>query len=291
MHQDGKRPIVLLGYPLEHSLSPLIHNTAFEHQGLDFHYTLHPVHPVKLEEELLRLAQKGLVGANVTVPHKEAVVRLLDEKSEVVEAIGAANTISCRREEGGVRLVGENSDVGGFIAPIWKMLPELDDRQVLIFGSGGAARAVGFALTKYSRPRRIVIATRTAEAGGRLANVLLGQRPGFAVDCVRLAEVSDEVRGSTLLVNATPIGMGAGSEESIWSRDGDFHEGQIVYDLVYWPLETRFLKKARLRGARILGGLEMLIAQAALSYAVWTGRKMPVETVRQELQRHLGMST
>jgi len=291
MGQDDKRPIVLLGYPLEHSLSPLIHNTAFEHQGLDFHYSLHPVHPVKLEEELLRLAHKGLVGANVTVPHKEAVVRLLNETSDVVQAIGAANTISCRQEESGVRLVGENSDVGGFIAPIWKILPELDDRQVLIFGSGGAARAVGFALTKYARPRRIVIAARTAETGGQLVNVLLAQRPGFAVDYVGLTEASDEVRSSTLLVNATPIGMGARSAESIWSRDGDFHEGQIAYDLVYWPLETRFLRTARLRGARTLGGLEMLIAQAALSYAIWTGRKMPVETVRQELQRHLGMST
>lgn len=287
MSSKDKRPIVLLGYPLEHSLSPLIHNTAFARQQLPFEYHLHPVHPSKLDTELRRLVGQGLAGANVTVPHKEAVVHLLDETSDVVRTIGAANTISCRRAGRRARLIGDNSDVGGFVAPIWQMLPELRDRQALIFGSGGAARAVGFALTKYARPSRIVIAARTSETGMRLANLLMGQRPGCTVDFVRLDRAGPEIRRSTLLVNTTPLGMRPNAREAVWTEEADFHREQIVYDLVYWPLETKLMRTARTRGARTQGGLEMLIAQAALSYAIWTGRKMPIDAVRDALRRHL----
>ncbi|MGA7304855.1 MAG: shikimate dehydrogenase [Rhodothermales bacterium] len=286
MSAKDKRPIVLLGYPLEHSLSPLIHNTAFESQHLDLEYHLYPVHPANLGKALRSLVSQGLVGANVTVPHKESVVHLLDETSDVVQTIGAANTISCRPAGDRVKLVGDNSDVDGFVAPIWQMLPELTDRQVLIFGSGGAARAVGFAVTKYARPKRVVIAARTSETGMRLANLLLGQHPRCTVDFVRLDRAGPEIRRSTLLINTTPLGMKSNAEASIWTEERDFHSEQIVYDLVYWPLETRLVRMARQRGARTQGGLEMLISQAALSYAIWTGRKMPIDLVRERLHKH-----
>jgi len=286
MPAKDKRPIVLLGYPLEYSLSPLIHNTAFEFQRLDFHYRLHPVHPTKLDSELRKLIRQGLAGANVTVPHKEAVVRLLDESSDVVQTIGAANTISCRPIGGRIKLVGDNSDVGGFVAPIWQMLPELTGRQILIFGSGGAARAVGFAIMKYARPNRIVVAARTSETGMRLANLLMGQHPACTVDFVRLDRAGPEIRRSTLLVNTTPLGMQSNVKQAIWTDEEDFHHNQIVYDLIYWPLETELMRLARRRGARTQGGLEMLISQAALSYAQWTGRKMPMDAVRERLRQH-----
>lgn len=287
MSAKDKRPIVLFGYPLRHSLSPLIHNTAFEHQGLDYHYSLHPVSPTNLAEDLRRLVDDGLAGANVTVPHKQAVVKLLDETSKVVATIGAANTISCRHDDGRVTLIGDNSDVGGFIAPIRQMLHELEDQQVMIFGSGGAAKAVGYAVCKYASSRRLVVASRSPDSGQNLVRMLAGLQPGFDVEYVRLDGASEAVRESTLLVNATPLGMGSKVDESVWTDSGDFHEGQIVYDLIYWPLETRLMKAAKARGARTIGGLEMLIQQAALSYAIWTGQQMPVDVVREELRRYL----
>jgi len=282
------RSIVLFGYPLEHSLSPLIHNTAFEHQGLDYHYSLHPVSPENLEIDLRRLVDQGLVGANVTVPHKQAVVRLLDEGSDVVKTIGAANTISRRQDGGRTLLVGNNTDVGGFITPIRELLPQIQGKQVLIFGSGGAAKAVAFAAMMYAKPSRLVVAARTAGSAARLVEIMTGLRPDCAVEFVPLAKAADEVRQSTLVVNATPIGMGATVGQTVWTDPSDFHEGQIVYDLVYWPLETQLLQDAKAGGARIVGGLDMLIEQAALSYAIWTDRQMPVDVVREEVRRYLG---
>jgi shikimate dehydrogenase len=287
MPEAGKRPVVLFGYPLEHSLSPLIHNTAFEYQSLDLHYSLCPVSPDKLEQKLRRLVGQGLVGANVTVPHKESVAHLLDEPSDVVRTIGAANTVSCRRSKNTVTLAGDNTDVGGFIAPIRDRLLELDGRQALIFGSGGAARAVGYALATQGSVGSIVIAGRNAETGNAVVDLLRDLNPNCEVGYVALETAGLPVRSSALIVNATPIGMGRTEGQSVWIHERDFHPDQIVYDLIYWPLQTRLLQLAGRRGATTLGGLEMLIAQAALSYSIWTGREMPVDVVRDEVRSYL----
>lgn len=287
MPAPDKRLVVLLGYPLRHSLSPVIHNTAFQHQRLPYEYRLHPVAPDDLSTELLRLAETGFAGANVTVPHKESVARLLNEKSDVVATIGAANTLSCRIGDAGPIIRGDNTDVGGFLAPIQDLLPKLQGGQALVFGSGGAARAVGFGLARSARLDRIVVAARNMDAGRRLADLLRGLSGGCAVDWVAVEEAGPEVRKSRLVVNATPIGMSPLVTDTVWTESSDFHSDQIIYDLIYWPLETRLMREAKARGATVIGGLEMLIAQASLAYAIWTGRQMPLEIVREKLKEHL----
>ncbi len=285
MQIDAKTKLVgLLGYPVAHSLSPLIHNTAFRAQGLDWIYVALPVAPSDVAEAVAGLKALGFVGSNVTVPHKQAVLPLMDELSPEAQAVGAVNTIVCRREAGAVTLYGHNTDVEGFLAPLHPLAGTLHEASMLIFGAGGAARAVAFALLGAFRPQRLTLAARTPAKAERLAQDLAPYDPTGALHVVPLAEARSAVQESRLLVNATPVGMHPHEDATPWPDAAAFSDEQLVYDLIYKPEQTRLLRDAAARGARTLGGLDMLIRQAAASYAEWTGRAMPVDRVRQALR-------
>ena len=264
--------VVLLGDPVGHSLSPAIHGSAFQSLGLDLVYLACRVAPEALEQAVAGLDALGALGANVTIPHKRAVLDLADSASPTAEALGAANTL-VRTETG---WQADNSDVAGFLAPLEEHCQRVAGGSIVVLGAGGAARAVVYGALMELSPGRVVVAARRAEQAEALAADL--GRFGM-VEAVPLAEAREAVREAALVVNATPLGMGDG--RTPWPDADDFHGGQIVYDLVYRPRPTPFLQAASERGATTIDGLPMLLGQAAASFRQWTGRDMPLDVARR----------
>lgn len=273
--------VTLLGHPVEHSLSPRLHNPAFEAQGVNAVYVATPVRPEHLGEAVAGLRAMQFLGANVTVPHKEAVRPLLDAVTDRAAAVGAVNTIV--RE--GDTLRGDNTDVAGFLAPLVERVGDtLEGARMTVFGAGGAARAVVYGLLDRYRPARLTLVARRPEQAEALAADLGGYDPADALRVTTFADAGPAVRDSRLLVNATPLGMAPDrADRTPWPAAGDFHDEQLAYDLVYNPKETRFLREAVDQGATAIGGLDMLIGQAAAAYQQWTGRAMPTDVVRTAL--------
>ena len=274
--------VALLGDPVEHSLSPLIHNTAFAAQGLNFAFAAFPVSRERIEDAVRGLSALHFVGAGVTIPHKQAVLSCLDEWSPRARAVGAANLIVCRPDGS---LLGDNTDVPGFLAPLLPFGDRLRDVEMAVLGAGGAARAVAYALLDTFRPRRLTLVARTPSRAEALVADLAGFDERGALDVHDAASARLAVRNAHLVVNTTPVGMYPAVDASPWPDAADFGEGHIVYDIVYIPEETRLLADAARRGATVIGGLDMLVEQAAAAYVQWTGRTMPVEAVKDALRK------
>ena len=283
MQIDAETQVVtLLGHPVEHSLSPRLHNPAFEAQGVNAVYVATPVRPEQIEDAVAGLRAMQFLGANVTVPHKEAVRPLLDAVSDRAAAVGAVNTIV--RE--GDTLRGDNTDVAGFLAPLVEAVGDaLDGARMVVFGAGGAARAVVYGLLDRYRPARLTLVARRPEQAEALSADLDGYDATDALRVTTFADAGDAVRDSRLLVNATPLGMAPDrASQTPWPDASDLHDDQVAYDLVYTPEETRFLRDAAAQGATTIGGLDMLVEQAAAAYRQWTGRDMPTNAVRDALR-------
>lgn len=270
----GTRLALLLGDPVAHSLSPRIHAAAFEALGIDAIYLASRVPARALGAAVAGLRQPQVLGANVTIPHKQDVIPFLDELDSTADAIGAVNTIINREGQ----LVGHNTDAAGFMTPL--AAKELNGRPVAILGSGGAARAAGFALLTHASPSVLTFAARSPDRAETIARDLPAGASGADVRVSPLAEAGAAVRDALLVVNATPVGMHPRVSASPWPDPDAFHAGQIVYDLVYNPRQTLLLKQAASRGARTIDGLEMLIGQAAIAFELWTGQEMPIEVAR-----------
>lgn len=257
----------VLGWPLGVSLSPVIHNAAFRHLGMDWIYLAFPVEPEALPDAVAGLRALGGLGANVTMPHKEAVVHLVDEVSGDAEAVGAVNTI----ERFGDRLLGHNTDVEGF-----RKLVVTDagvdpaGERALVLGAGGAARAVIKALDDLGA-KEIVIAARDSARAAAVTAVARASRTTTA----GWEEAPGIAAEADLVVNATPLGM---NDEHALAR-ARWSEAHVVIDLVYEPPATRLVEAARLQGAQAWGGVGMLVHQAAASFRLWTGQEAPLETM------------
>jgi shikimate dehydrogenase len=266
----------LIGWPVEHSVSPAMQNAAFEVLGLDWQYVLLPVEPGRLEASVHALRQEPFRGANVTVPHKEAVMAHLDEVTAAAREIGAANTIVAERG----RLTGHNTDAGGFLAALSEAGFEPEGSSALVLGAGGAARSVVHALA--SEACVVTIHNRTASRARRLAkdmqHIELPGSIGWVKPETRLEDLDFDA--FDLLVNATSAGMWPKTDASPWPEDLALPSHWTVFDLVYNPAETRLLARARAAGAKAVGGLEMLVYQGALSFSLWTGRAAPLDAMR-----------
>ncbi len=260
----------VIGDPVAHSLSPLLHNTAFAAMGLDWVSVGFPVGPGRATDALLGAAALGVRGLSVTMPHKGAVADLVDHRSPSADLLGAVNCVA--RHDGQWR--GENTDGPGFVAALGRhggFAP--DGRHCLVVGAGGAARAVVAALAG-AGAAEVVVVNRSAERAAAAAS-LAGP--------VGRVGTQDDGRLCDLVVNATPLGMGApGEQAGDWPVEpGLLRPGQIVVDLVYHPRETPWLAAARSRGAYVANGLGLLVHQAALQLALWTGQDVPVEAMWQ----------
>ncbi|HZW27575.1 MAG TPA: shikimate dehydrogenase [Trueperaceae bacterium] len=270
------RRAYLLAHPAGHSLSPRMHGAAFEVLGLEATYEALDVPPARLAEVVagLRL-DPDFLGANVTTPHKLAVLVLLDELTEAARAVGAVNTVVPR----GGRLVGDNTDVAGFAASLEGAGFRAGGGHAVLLGAGGAANAVAYALARLGVPT--VVASRRAEAAAELVAALRPVARGL--EAVAAADLPRALAGAALLVNATTVGMAGGpapGELPLGVDVGLLPPGALVNDLVYNPRVTPLLAAAKARGLATLDGLPMLVEQGAASLRLWTGLEPPLEAMR-----------
>jgi len=257
----------VIGWPLEHSLSPAIHNAAFRRLGLDWVYLSFPVRAEDLATAVQGLRALGAVGANVTMPHKGEVVEHMDDLSGDARAIGAVNTI----QRAGHRLIGHNTDVDGFLAFVRDDAGlRIADTRCLVLGAGGAARAIVRALDA-SGAATIALCARRDEQAEQVAALVSDAE----VERLRWDSLPGESRAFDLIVNATPLGMRG--QDALPELEPT--EGQAVVDLVYDPPETPLVEAAKRAGGAGWGGLGMLVHQAAASLRIWTGQEAPVEAM------------
>lgn len=255
----------IIGHPLGHTMSPALHNWGFRRMGVDAEYRAFPTPPEGLPAFMRQLRELPIMGLSVTIPHKLAVMEHLDGASARVKAVGACNTLYWDGE----RLLGENTDVTGFVAPL-RELPVVPG-SALVLGAGGAARAAMAGLVELGVADVGVSARGTAKAealaGDFGAAALPWEDRGFAE--------------AELIVNATPLGMlGERREMSPLPETARLGPGQVAYDLVYNPVDTRFLRQAAAHECRTIDGLSMFIHQAAEQFRLWTGQVFDLEEAR-----------
>ncbi|MEA5552490.1 shikimate dehydrogenase [Anabaena cylindrica UHCC 0172] len=286
---SGKTKLLgVIGYPVEHSLSPVMHNAALAKLGLDYVYLPFPIAPENLEIAIAGFSAIGVVGFSVTIPHKQSILPFLTEISPIAQAIGAVNTVT--RQENG--WVGTNTDVEGFIAPLQTTYQQdWSQKTAVILGNGGAARAVIAGCIQLGLAEIHVV--------GRNLQKLTEFRQSWQnspfADKFQVhdwQELPKLIPQANLLVNTTPVGMYPHVDQSPLSAEeiANLPSGSIAYDLIYIPKPTQFLQLAEKQGAIPIDGLEMLVQQGAAALKIWLKQEnVPVTEMRQALKNHLGL--
>ena len=274
----------LIGYPVSHSLSPEIFRAAFEAVRMDAIYDLFPVHPDHLTGGLKELLDKGVRGLNVTVPHKSAVIPMMADLDESARLTGAVNAIEVT--DGG--MVGYNTDMGGFEDSLIPLgVPDLPGARVMILGAGGAARAVVVSLAR-SGASEIIVANRFIEEAKGLVTPLSKNYPDVRFKTIPLAEgeVEKNAPGTVLCVQATSLGLNAGDPLPV--DPNVLPPGCFLYDLVYGPENTPWVRAALASGFTAADGKEMLLRQAARTFVLWVGREAPLKSMRTAVNSGIG---
>jgi shikimate dehydrogenase len=271
----------IIGDPIEHTISPAMHNAAFNQLGLDYVYVPFQVKKEDLDRAIKGIRALNIRGLNVTLPHKVAVIQYLDELDGLVKKIGAVNTIV--NDEG--ILKGYNTDATGFLQTLRERGIEPAGKEVVILGAGGAAQAISFILAE--KGANLTIINRTLHKATEYASVI-SEVFRKKVNALKLNRESlIKVLGKTdILVNATSTGMSPNIDETPVTADL-IKPTFIVFDIVYNPNKTRLLREAEVAGAETISGLEMLLWQGALAFELWTGVKAPVELMRAEIIKGL----
>jgi shikimate dehydrogenase len=276
------KKIVLLGSPVAHSFSPAIQNAAFETAGLDYRYEAMDVPPEELAVTITGMRANGWLGANVTIPHKEAVLPLLDEIHQSAVQTSAVNTIV--NKDG--HLVGHNTDLQGFMRDLQSHWQIPRAGRSLILGAGGGARAAAFGLAQEGLD--LLLIARTATRAEKVAQDI---RRNFTVEVGILPWAGESFMSAasqcSLIVNATPLGMKPDNQTSPWPGDVRLPPSAFIYDMVYSPRDTLLLKQAQQSGLRAVSGSGMLLEQAALSYELWAGHRAPRAQMREALEESL----
>jgi len=276
--------IGIIGYPVGHTLSPLMHNSAFQYLALPYQYEALETDPARLQSSIQEYVAQGFVGFNVTIPFKEAILPFLHHLSDDAKTIGAVNTILVKEN----KLYGYNTDAIGIKETLGTYREAISQSNVLILGAGGAARSMVYVLANYFRPLSITVAARNAQRALTLASLIPDQSP---IQFKHIFFTDEEIRFSTItskiIINTTPIGMHPNIDNSPLPNDTLITSKHIVYDVIYRPLKTKLLKQAEQAGAITLGGLPMLIYQGAAAFKIWTGKEMPIQYISQILKQKL----
>jgi shikimate dehydrogenase len=277
--------LAVIGHPVSHSLSPLMHNAAISQLGLDYVYVALPIAPDRLAEALTGLAVIGVVGFNITIPHKQTVMPYLAEVSDLARAVGAVNTVW--RTDAGWH--GTNTDVAGFIAPLQAMDRDWSQATVVCLGNGGAARAVVAGAAQLGC-RSIQVFGRSPEKLAQFQQSWQSSSIAANLSVHPWGDLAGAIGQADLIVNTTPIGMQPQIDASPLSpaETLTIRAGTIAYDLIYVPRPTQFLQQAQAQGAIPIDGREMLVQQGAAALRIWTQADIPIGTMRQVLDRHLG---
>ena len=284
---SGKTKICgLIGSPVEHTMSPAMHNAAFEEMGLDYRYVAFEVDGGDIGAAVAGMRALKIRGLNVTIPHKVSVIPCLDELDDLADKIGAVNTIV---NDAGV-LKGYNTDATGFLGSLLEKGVEPDGKNVVLLGAGGASRAISFILAR--RGAHLVILNRIEELDWAVdLAARISEAFGEEVEALEMTEanLAGELKGADILVNATSVGMSPRVDGTPVPA-GLLKGGLTVFDVVYNPLQTRLLKEAEVAGARAISGVDMLIWQGVLAFEKWTGLRPPVELMRNEVMKVLEKS-
>ena len=275
------RLYALIGDPVEHSFSPLMHNAAFQILGLNRVYLALQVKPRDLKQAVEGIRSLGIRGFNVTIPHKVSIMKHLDEVDSKAADIGAVNTVLNRNG----KLTGYNTDGAGAVAALKGENVDPVGKKVVLLGAGGAARALSFYIAPYAR--RLVILNRTESKAAFLAEAVK-ERLKIDVSCGGLTSgnLSRELADADILINATSAGMYPNVEETLVDRSL-IRPDMIVLDIVYNPPETRLLREARAAGAKGVNGIMMLVHQGALSFEIWISEKPPIEVMLEAVEKAL----
>lgn len=273
----------LLGSPVSHSLSPAMHNEAFQELGIDFVYLAFDVPEYNLRDVVRSLKEFNTYGFNLTMPDKTEVIEYLDDLSEEAALIGAVNTVVNRNG----KLTGYNTDGKGYTESVKERGVRIDGAEVTLLGAGGAARAAAVQLA-LDGASVLHIANRRSghswEAAQRLTDVI-NSKTHCKADLTALEDrrsLADKISSSALLTNATSAGMSPDTDVSPVNDPDVFHRGLVVSDIIYNPAETKLMRQAEERGCQAFNGMYMLLHQGAAAFRLWTGRNMPVEKIRQK---------
>jgi len=271
----------VIGDPVEHTMSPVMHNAAFKKLGMDYRYLPFRVSKEELGRTIADMRALNIRGLNVTIPHKVAVIPFLDKLDPLAKEIGAVNTIV---NDDGV-LTGYNTDATGFLQALLDNGVEPEGKRVVILGAGGASRAISFILAE--KGARLVILNRRLNRAKELARSVSRSSKDIAALKLDEANLAKAMEGAEVLVNATSVGMSPGTGETPLPARL-LKPGLVVFDIVYNPVRTRLLREAEAAGARTIGGLDMLVWQGAMAFEKWTGRKAPLELMKKEAIKALG---
>ncbi len=274
----------VIGDPIEHTMSPVMHNAAFKELDIDYLYVPFRVRKEELGKAVEGMRALNIRGLNVTIPHKVAIIPFLDKLDPLVEKIGAVNTIV---NDDGV-LTGYNTDASGFLQALLERGIEPEGKNIVILGAGGASRAISFILAE--RGANLVILNRqleldwAEELARRISQVFKKEVNALELSKENLSSVLDK---ANILVNATSVGMSPDVDETPVPAKL-LKAGLIVFDVVYNPIKTRLLREAETAGAQTIGGLDMLVWQGAIAFEKWTGLKAPLDLMKREAIKALG---
>ena len=275
--------LCVIGYPIKHSMSPIMHNAIIRELKLDYIYLAFNVSPDNVNLAVNGFRAFNIVGINVTLPFKQKIMNYLDDIDPIAQKIGAVNTI--KNDNG--NLSGRNTDAEGAKNALINAGYTTSGKNILILGAGGAARALTYILAKDIN--RIVIANRTEKRSIKLANEL---RKNFNIKVEgkknTISVLKEESKKADILINTTPIGMYPNVEKSPIPAEF-LHKDLVVYDIVYNPLETKLMKDATKMGCNTIGGLDMLVNQGALAFEWWTNKKPNINLMKNKIIEFLGM--
>lgn len=272
----------LLGTPVAHSISPMMHNESFRMLGLDYVYLCFDTKHADLKTMIGTLLEMNVLGFNLTMPDKERVLPYLDELSPAAAMTGAVNTV--KNENG--RLIGHNTDGTGYMQSVKDAGYDIKSGGMTLLGAGGAASSIAVQAALDGAPELHIVNRRGRSWNNakRLAT-LINERTGCQADIIDLADttaVNDAVRRSRLLTNATPIGMAPDTDRTPLADTSCFHRELLVSDIIYNPRQTKLLSDAKRAGCDTANGLYMLLYQGAAAFRIWTGQDMPVEAIREK---------
>jgi shikimate dehydrogenase len=273
----------VIGHPIGHSLSPLMHNTAFQLLCLDCQYEALDIAPASLKQAVEHFREQRWGGFNITAPHKEAIIPLIDEVDPEARRVGAVNTVVCRNKT----LVGYNTDIIGIERSLHSVRANIEGQECVIMGSGGAARSVAHVLAHTIRPKAITFSVLFPEQAHAIIKSIVDSSVHFNVIHSTDTVLETAIKDCTLLVNATTVGMFPHVSDCPLPNQHWLSNKHIVFDLVYRPLRTRLLSEAQAVNARIIDGLEMFLRQGSAAFQLWTERDMPLDQVRKVLETKL----
>lgn len=270
---------LVIGHPINHSLSPLMHQTALDYHNINAHYYAVELFSEDISEFVSWLNRDSFLGCNITIPFKQVFSDIVDKLDPFADSVNAINTIA----KEGTKLIGYNTDVHGFLMPLERYRDDLEGTSAIIFGTGGASKAVESGLVT-AGIHKIIFVSRSIGS----KNLIEFGDKGVEVQYVDYAQWPAYIDDVALIVNATPIGMNPNRDQSpVKKSESGLLKDKICYDLVYNPLDTTFLKYAREAGGQPIHGLHMLIHQGDRSFKIWTGKSFPLEIIYKNLENYL----